>query len=152
MTKIIRASDAQERSTQSNGLCLIDLALPADDRTLIAVQRAILQPGSSSTPHYHDQTEVVVFLTGTVTLLYDGEEHRIEAGDTFIISAFTVHQVLNNGPEVSDALVCLPAHTATLFPNERDMRAESAAPQRRVNPLGGIRMRSTPASNQGYGE
>lgn len=142
MTTIIRTSESQQRMTETKELSIIDLATQQNGTDTIMVQRALLQPGCSSTPHFHDRQEVVVFLAGTVDILYNETMHTVLAGDTFIIDANTIHQVINNGSEVSDALVCMPIGTKTLFPENKKPRT-SSRPQVRLSPLGRYRQTST---------
>jgi len=138
MTTIIRASQANERSTESKGLRLIDLATHNDGSAHITLQRALLQPGCASTPHYHDRQEVAIFLSGTVTIRYNDTSHTIEAGDIFIIDANTTHQVINSGPDVSDALVYMAVGTKTLYP-QNDKETKATSRQVRLSSMGGHR-------------
>jgi len=142
MTTIIRAARSSERSTESEGLRLVDLVTPDDGTVHITVQRALLQPGCASTPHYHDRQEVVVFLSGTVTIRYNDTSHTIEAGDIFIVDANTTHHVINEGSDVSDALIYMPAGTKTVYPEEARAEDDTTAAPRSVrpSPLGGYRL------------
>ncbi len=59
---------------------------------------AFLSIGSSFTAHYHeDMEEVFIITTGKVKLCVENKQFILESGDSILIPAKSVHQMINFG-------------------------------------------------------
>ena len=54
-------------------------------------------PGSATPPHRHDCEDVVIVLAGEGTITMEGEARTFRQGDTVILPANVLHQVVNTG-------------------------------------------------------
>ncbi len=64
-------------------------------------------PGSATPPHCHDCEEVVLVLAGEGTVRLEGQERTFHQGDTLIVPANVVHQIVNTGSEPLRTLAAL---------------------------------------------
>ena len=73
---------------------------------------AELNPGSSTTPHYHPQTEEIYFiLEGTGAMVISGEARAVGPGDAIAIPSGDVHQIVNDGEiPLRFLCCCAPAY------------------------------------------
>jgi len=75
----------------------------------VSVIRQRQQPGGCNPLHTHDREEVMLIVTGEVTVTVGDETTVIGAGDTLIIPAGTPHQVTNAGADPAEWLLIAPA-------------------------------------------
>jgi len=63
-----------------------------------AVEWAALPPGGISGEHVHTRTEELYFIiSGTGTMLLDGQEHPVRGGDLILNGIGTRHGLINSG-------------------------------------------------------
>jgi quercetin dioxygenase-like cupin family protein len=65
----------------------------------LAVWANRIDPQGGTPPHTHDCEEVVLIQQGEGTVMLEGVEHAVRAGDTIIVPPNAVHQILNTGDE-----------------------------------------------------
>lgn len=65
---------------------------------------AVVGPGTSTTPHAHDEEETFIFLGGEGTMSVDGHEFPVGKGDTVYLEPFSAHTVRNTGREPLELL------------------------------------------------
>ena len=104
-------NDAQSRTSVEtpNGNAVISIATPSRGAHEISVVQQTQQPGGFNPEHRHDREEVMLMQSGAVTLTVDGVEHVLEAGDTAIVPAEAVHQVVNRGETLASWMLIAPA-------------------------------------------
>lgn len=62
--------------------------------------RSIMQSGQVAPAHSHaDMWEVFQVTAGTLTLVVDGEKHRLAAGSSITLAPGEVHELSNEGSE-----------------------------------------------------
>ncbi len=69
----------------------------AADEPPLGAMACFLDAGASSAPDLHDQDEVMLVLSGTGTVLLDGEREAITAGDVVVLERNREHTVVNDG-------------------------------------------------------
>lgn len=101
--KIIRASKLKyipaSHEDPQNPNVLKKILLEKDDLVKGRVQMinwAILQPGKTFVSHYHqDMQEIFILLSGTATMIIDGEEAIMKRGDVAIVPIKATHSMRN---------------------------------------------------------
>lgn len=64
----------------------------------VTVGRCIIKPGCANPRHFHPNCDEVLYvLEGTILHTYEGEEIRMEKGDTILIPANIPHHAKNIG-------------------------------------------------------
>ena len=72
-----------------------------------SLAEARVQPGASTTPHFHPLTEEIYFiLSGTGRMTIDGETREVGPGDAIAIPPGAVHTIHNPGSETLKFLCC----------------------------------------------
>lgn len=72
-----------------------------------SLAEARLQPGATTSPHYHRQTEEIYYITHGCGEMRLGDETRaVEPGDAIAIPPGEVHSIVNTGTEVLRFLCC----------------------------------------------
>ena len=84
------------------------LATPSRGAQEVNVIRQHETPSGHNPPHRHDREEVMVMLTGTVTVTVDAVEETLRPGDTLIVPAQALHQIANTGHEPAEWLIIAP--------------------------------------------
>jgi mannose-6-phosphate isomerase-like protein (cupin superfamily) len=79
------------------GIAHRTLARHGDGLDAMSVWKQTMAPGAGTPPHRHECDEVVVVLTGSGTLLIDGQALPFTAGDTLLLPAERDHQIVNTG-------------------------------------------------------
>ena len=90
----------------------------------ISVIRQRQQPGGGNPPHSHDREEVMLVTEGTVDVRIGADMVTLQANDTLVVPAETVHQVANAGTTVAEWLLIAPAGVG--FFHESGERADPA--------------------------
>ena len=68
--------------------------------TTFGINQLVLQPGQRGRIHRHArQEEVYLVLEGTLTLLIEGEEERLDRGELIRIAPDVRRQLANRGPD-----------------------------------------------------
>lgn len=73
------------------------LAGPEHGLRQLEVWSQSIVPGSATPPHRHDCEEVVLVLAGEGTVTMAGESRTVRQGDTLILPANVLHQIINTG-------------------------------------------------------
>ena len=81
------------------GIAHRTLARYGDGLESMSVWKQTMAPGGRTPPHRHDCDETVVVLAGSGVLLIDGRALPFAAGDTLVLPAGRVHQIVNDGTE-----------------------------------------------------
>lgn len=80
----------------------------SDGAPNFAVRRFRLAPGAAVPRHTNAVEHEQYVLAGEYTVVIDGEEHTVEAGDTLLIPAGTVHRYENTSEEPGLFLCVVP--------------------------------------------
>lgn len=67
----------------------------AGDQT--SIQRFEIEPGAQVPEHDHHHEQIGVITAGVLTFVVDGENHVLEAGDTYVIPGDEPHAAENRG-------------------------------------------------------
>ena len=105
---VVRESDLTYMETPGAN-ATAGIAVPSRGATDLSVIRQRQQPGGSNPAHYHDREEVLLVLSGAVTVTADESSVTVQAGDTLIIPAGTAHQLANAGESEADWLLLGPS-------------------------------------------
>jgi mannose-6-phosphate isomerase-like protein (cupin superfamily) len=63
------------------------------------VGRVVVEPGTSTDPHSHDEHEIFIVTRGTGTIAVAGEECHLTAGQAVLIPAGSTHTFANQEAE-----------------------------------------------------
>ena len=100
-----RIGDAEGESVQEL------LGLQAGGATSHSLALVTIQPGKSSAPHFHKNSdESYLILSGIASMHIDQAQFELEAGEAVLIEPMEVHQIFNHKDEALTFLaVCVPA-------------------------------------------
>ena len=102
------------------------LATPSRGATQVSIIRQRQIPNAANPPHRHDQEEVMVQLAGIVTVTVAGEAVTLAPGDTLIVPAETVHQIVNPGDRAAEWLIVAPCGVRYFHPSGEEILPEWA--------------------------
>ncbi len=107
---LIRSSDAIEYETvdAADGLKKGVLIDEDDGAPTFAIRRFVLEPGAEVPRHTNAVEHEQYVLEGAYTVGLEGEEHEVEAGDSLLIPAETVHWYRNESDEPGAFLCAVP--------------------------------------------
>ncbi|MFB9991389.1 cupin domain-containing protein [Deinococcus oregonensis] len=105
---VIRAQDTLTIETP-NGNHGTALATPQHGARELSVVRQRQVPGGFNPAHTQNREEVMVLLTGRVTVTSGNDRILLEAGDTLIVPARLMHRVDNTGTLDAEWLIISPA-------------------------------------------
>ncbi len=105
----VNKAQSQTSVETPNGNAVISIATPSRGAHEVSIVQQIQQPGGFNPEHRHDREEVMVMQSGVVTLLVDGVEHLLEAGDTAIVPAEAAHQITNRNSAPASWMLVAPA-------------------------------------------
>jgi mannose-6-phosphate isomerase-like protein (cupin superfamily) len=72
-----------------------------------SLAEARVQPGGTTTPHYHPQTEEIYYITsGRGVMTIDGETRSVGPGDAIGIPPGAIHKIHNDGADELRLLCC----------------------------------------------
>ncbi|WP_129112976.1 cupin domain-containing protein [Halegenticoccus tardaugens] len=86
-------TDAVDSTEAVSGVHLSQLA--AGER--MSVQHFVIEPGATVPEHSHHHEQTGYIVEGTLTFLVDGDEVRVEAGDSYVIPGEEPHAAENRG-------------------------------------------------------
>lgn len=66
-----------------------------EDEADWGVGRAVVESGTQTSPHAHDEHEMFIITRGVATIIVDGKETVVTAGQAAIISAGVEHTLQN---------------------------------------------------------
>ncbi len=107
---------------QTPGGMTWSLASPGRGATEVLVLRQRAESGGGNPPHRQDREEVMIQLTGTVTVTVDDEPIRLSAGDTLIVPAHAVHHVENTSQEPAEWLIAAPVGMRFFSPTGEEVK------------------------------
>lgn len=85
------------------------VATPSKGAVDVSVIRQRQTPGGSNPSHTHDREEVMLILSGEVTVVLEVGPVTLSTGDSLIIPAGAAHQIENRSDEVAEWLLLAPA-------------------------------------------
>jgi len=105
------ASDlADLREFRLGGNTMYGLATPARGAWEVEVWLQRSEPGAETPLHSHSSEEVIVVLRGRGEVRrVGGERVRFEAPSTLLLPGHELHQIVNTGQEMLEAVAVLPA-------------------------------------------
>ena len=105
---VVRESDLTYMETPGAN-ATAGIAVPSRGASDLSVIRQQQQPGGGNPTHYHDREEVLLVLSGVVTVTSDESAVTVHAGDALVIPAGTAHQLANTGEGEADWLLIGPS-------------------------------------------
>lgn len=103
---LVQHSDVREFELMGNFMS--GLATPSRGARQLEVWWAKTAPGAATPPHRHTDEEVIVFLRGRGEAHAGGNTVRFEAPCTLILPANELHQLVNTGTEILEAIAVVP--------------------------------------------
>lgn len=67
------------------------------DGEKMTVQHFSIEPGATVPEHSHPHEQVGYMLSGELTFVADGEDHLVEAGDSYVLAGDEPHAAENRG-------------------------------------------------------
>lgn len=104
-----RASDVTyEAVGAAEGMSKGVLLDASDGAPNFAVRRFVLEPGASVPKHANEVEHEQYVLSGAYTVGIEGREYEVEAGDSLLVPAGSVHWYRNDGDEGGAFLCAVP--------------------------------------------
>lgn len=113
---VIRQSDLQNIESPGANITA-GIATASRGAQEVSVIRQRQQPGGGNPLHAHDREEVILVTVGAVEVRVGEDAVTLNAGDTLVIPAQTVHQLVNAGATEAEWLLIAPAGVGFLHPN-----------------------------------
>jgi quercetin dioxygenase-like cupin family protein len=85
------------------------VATPSRGAVDVSIIRQRQTPGGANPSHTHNREEVMLILSGEVTVVLDAGPVTLGTGDSLIIPAGTAHQIENRSAEDAEWLLLAPA-------------------------------------------
>ncbi len=85
-------------SSRGGGRAYFDRATAMCERFEMHVTR-LDQKGPSHTPHSHEETEIILIVSGETEMTIDGSEYQATAGDFYFMSSQLLHGIRNAADE-----------------------------------------------------
>ena len=85
------------------------VATPSKGAADVSIIRQRQTAGGANPAHTHNREEVMLMLSGEVTVVLDSEPVALSSGDSLIIPAGTTHQIENRGAQDAEWLLLAPA-------------------------------------------
>ncbi|RJF73182.1 cupin domain-containing protein [Deinococcus cavernae] len=85
------------------------LATPGSGATQTSVIRQRMAPDHANPTHTHTHEEIMVVLSGTVSVTVGEDTSELSSGDTLIVPASTPHSVRNQSSAAAEWLIISPA-------------------------------------------
>lgn len=103
------------------------LATPSRGAREVSVVRQRQAPGGFNPHHTHDREEVMVQLSGTVTVRgASGDAQALHPGDTLVIPVGVAHRIENTGDAEAEWLLIAPAGVRFFHESGQEARPEWA--------------------------
>lgn len=67
----------------------------------MSIQHFRLEPEAGAPEHSHEHEQVGYLLEGSLTIIAAGEEHTVEAGDSYLIPGDEPHAIWNRGSDLA---------------------------------------------------
>ncbi|MHB8597095.1 MAG: cupin domain-containing protein [Ktedonobacteraceae bacterium] len=116
---IIRA--AQAAHFDLDGFHFLGFTSPSRGATELCTWQLDVDPGAASDAHRLNHEEVFIPLQGTLSVVLNGEEMELTAGDACAVPAQCLLQVANSSNETVRALVCVSADIKAIFADGREI-------------------------------
>src|SRR3954453_1033114 len=85
------------------------VATPSKGAVDVSIIRQRQTPGGANPSHTHDREEVMLILSGEVTVILDAGPVALSTGDSLIIPAGAAHQIENRSHQDAEWLLLAPA-------------------------------------------
>jgi quercetin dioxygenase-like cupin family protein len=85
------------------------VATPSKGAVDVSIIRQRQTPGGANPSHTHNREEVMLILSGEVTVVLDAEPVTLGNGDSLIIPAGIAHQIENRSAQDAEWLLLAPA-------------------------------------------
>ena len=87
------------------------LGLQAGGATGHSLAKITIPAGKASEAHFHKKSEEsYLILSGSATMVIDGEKFDLKSGEAVLIEPMEVHQIANSGnDDLAFLAVCVPA-------------------------------------------
>jgi quercetin dioxygenase-like cupin family protein len=112
---------AQAPNFDLDGFHFLGFTSPSRGATELCTWQLAIDPGAASDAHRLDHEEVFIPLQGTLSLILDGEEIELTAGDAVAVPAHCLLQVANRSHEAARALVCITAGFKAMHADGREI-------------------------------
>jgi quercetin dioxygenase-like cupin family protein len=100
---------AQAPHFNLDGFHFLGFTSPSRGATELCTWQLDIDPGAASDAHRLNHEEVFIPLQGTLSVVLDGEEIELTAGDALAVPAHCLLQVANRRNQAARALVCITA-------------------------------------------
>jgi mannose-6-phosphate isomerase-like protein (cupin superfamily) len=67
----------------------------------------VIQPGMYSTPHWHDEEETFLILSGTGEMIVDGQTRAVTKGDVIYLPRCSTHTLKNADDKIDLEMLCI---------------------------------------------
>ncbi|MEA2951900.1 MAG: hypothetical protein QOJ96_1420 [Alphaproteobacteria bacterium] len=67
----------------------------------------VIQPGMYSTPHWHDEEETFLILSGTGEMIVDGQKKAVTKGDVIYLPRCSTHTLKNADDKTDLEMLCI---------------------------------------------
>lgn len=124
--KMLRREDVETVATP-NGNSNTPLATARSGAEEVRVIRQRQEPQGFNPLHSHDHEEVMVQLSGTLTVRCEGEVLELNPGDVLVIPARTPHRLENRTDRAAEWLIVSVAGTAFFKPDGEELVPSWAA-------------------------
>ena len=111
--RVLRASNAP--TFEVHGATITGAASPSRGASQTCLWRIDLAPGCTVPAHILDHEEIFHALSGTLVATVDGEQHRVDVGDTLIVRPGATLQISVPPEARFQAVVVLPAGSLARF-------------------------------------
>ena len=109
-----------DHTFELQGNHMTGLATPGRGAQMVEVWRAEMDIGAATPPHSHDDEEIVVVLKGRGVAKVGDQEQPFEEGDTLILPARQVHQLVCTDSPI-DGVVAMPLGAPVRTPDGQVM-------------------------------
>ncbi|MEV0619689.1 cupin domain-containing protein [Nonomuraea sp. NPDC050404] len=109
--------NAETRRSETPGGIMTTFASPTQGGSSGSLWKVEAKPGAAGPVHDFDCEQVWNWLAGAATVKLDGETHEVTAGDTIVMPAHTVRQVLADAITGYTAIVTAPGSARAFGPD-----------------------------------
>lgn len=112
----------QTETYDIRGVHITKMVAPSTGASEVMACYVSIEPGAVSPPHHHDHEEVLIVLSGQLRATMGSEVATLQAGDSCIIPAFTLHHVANQGKEPCELISTMLIHTRFIREDGREVQ------------------------------